>query len=244
MYCSAGKDGRFHLFSFLPPFLLFFLSFLSSFLPFFPPSFIPSFTSFPLSFISSHASWLFPSFFLTYSSVPYFLFFISYYLSYCSFSVFWQLIKITLLVASGMYVHLTAALGKRTKYQQTEHAQMYLLAKSSLLENEKKKLRYVWLADFFTYFLHTLLFIWNLINLTKCTLLALSCSYRETVSFTFHSNSLSLFCLSLYLFLFSLPLPHSFSFNVFVCVDLSLPFSLPLSFSFSPLFLNTHTQHK
>ena len=39
---------------------------------------------------------------------------------------------------SGMYAQLTAAMGKRTKHQQTAHAQMYLLVKSSLLQMQEK----------------------------------------------------------------------------------------------------------
>ena len=43
-----------------------------------------------------------------------------------------------ILERTGMYAQLTAAMGKRTKHQQTAHAQMYLLVKSSLLQMEKK----------------------------------------------------------------------------------------------------------
>jgi hypothetical protein len=41
--------------------------------------------------------------------------------------------------AAGLVTKLTASMGKRTKYQQTEYAQLYLLAKSSLLTEESKE---------------------------------------------------------------------------------------------------------
>jgi hypothetical protein len=50
--------------------------------------------------------------------------------------------NLILIVAAGLYTLLTAAMGKRTKYQQTEHAQMFLVARSSLLkEGEKEAIR-------------------------------------------------------------------------------------------------------